>query len=118
MAYGYRECGIAVNEGHEVTDSSLMNSLTCATWLTCSCGWQGNRVNWTSRGHGPGIPPLPAAPWPPNMSREERLIAIYGETRGAAASTPSSALESPPADRPEERDAVTAGEHQAGAGYG
>lgn len=68
---------------HEVTDSSLMNSLTCATWLTCSCGWQGNRVNWSDpRMHGPGIPPLPATPEPPKMSREERLIAIYGETRG------------------------------------
>lgn len=68
---------------HKVIDSSLMNSLTCATWLTCSCGWQGNQINWTSpRMHGSDIPPLPVAPAQPRMSREERLIAIYGETRG------------------------------------
>jgi hypothetical protein len=67
---------------HKVTDSSLMNSLTCATWLTCSCGWQGNRVNRTGRGHGTDIPPLPTAPEPPRMSREALLIALYGESRG------------------------------------
>jgi len=68
---------------HKVTGSEVMNSLTFAEHLTCSCGWQGNRNNWTSeRMHGPGIPPLPAAPEPPRISREERLIALYGETRG------------------------------------
>lgn len=67
---------------HQVTDSSVMNSLTAATWLTCSCGWQGNRVNWTGRGHGPDVPPLPAAPRAPQITREAKLIAIYGERVG------------------------------------
>ena len=66
---------------HKVTDSSLMNSLTCATWLTCSCGWQGNQVNWTDRMHGTDIPPLPPAPEPPRISREELRVAIYGSRR-------------------------------------
>lgn len=67
---------------HRIVDSDLMNTLTFATWLTCACGWQGNRVNWTSSAHGADIPPLPAAPSAPRISREDRLIAIYGERAG------------------------------------
>ena len=67
---------------HRIVNSETLNYLTCSVRLTCACGWAGHQNNWTSPDHGADIQPLPTAPKPPRMSREERLIAIYGETRG------------------------------------
>ena len=66
---------------HRVVDTETLNYLTCSQRLTCSCGWEGHRNQWTSLAHGAGIPPLPRAPEPPRSSREETRAAIYGEHR-------------------------------------
>lgn len=64
---------------HRVVDTELMNSLTMATHLTCSCGWDGNANRWND--HDPNVPPLPkTAPTPP-ISREALRRAIYGDRR-------------------------------------
>jgi len=73
---------------HRIVETDVQNCLSGpSTSLTCACGWYGHSTTWNSRAHaaripGAPIPVLPVVPEPPRASREEVLVALYGETRG------------------------------------